>query len=61
MTVYDFCNLYIEGQELVTIYSLGKECNVFEGSFNEATYSEYSEEEIASFGIECGIICINID
>lgn len=59
--VYDFCFLYIEDAEEVTIWSAEKEENVFEGTFREAMDSDYAYEEVNSFGIENGRICINID
>ena len=60
MTVRELCELYIESEETMTIFSMEEERTVFEGSFNEAMYSDYSEEEVGSFGIEDGMICINI-
>ena len=59
--VYDFCFLYIEDGENVAIWSAEEEKNVFEGTFREAMDSDYAYEEVNSFGIENGIICINID
>lgn len=59
MTVGEFCDLYIESSDFVAIYSCEAEKNVFEGTYREASYSQYAEEEISSFGIENGIICIN--
>ncbi len=52
--------MYIESSESVAIYSHDEERNVFHGTYNEAYFSEYADEEICSFGIEDGIICINI-
>ena len=60
MTVYEMCNAYIEGGENMQIWSINKEETVFEGTFNDATYSDYSEEEVQSYGIENGIIVLNI-
>ena len=60
MTVYELCDLYIESGETMNIYSCDEEQNVFEGTFREAMYSEYSDKEVSSFGIEAGRICINI-
>lgn len=59
--VYDFCFLYIEDSEGVTIWSAEEEKNVFEGTFREAMDSDYALEEVNSFEIENGRICINID
>lgn len=61
MNVYDFCALYIEDGEEVVIWSAFKGSNVFRGTFNEAQFSRYAICEVNSFGIENGIICINID
>lgn len=60
MTVYELCELYIESGDEMTIYSMEENENVFRGTFSEAMYSEFSDEEIGSFGIEDGMICINI-
>lgn len=61
MTVGEFCELYIESTDSVAIYDCTTEQNVFEGTYREASYSEYEGETICSFGIENGIICINIE
>ena len=61
MTVHDLCSLYIEDTEEVKIYSFDKDEVVFSGFFREATFCDYSDEEVCSFGIEDGIICINIE
>lgn len=61
MTVSELCNLYIEPTETMTIFDNETGKNVFEGSFREAMQSEYSDAEIGSFGIEDGMICININ
>ena len=60
MNVYEFCRLYIEGGENMEIWSISKEKTVFKGTFDEAIFSDFSSEEVASFGIENGKICINI-
>lgn len=59
-SVYDLCWLYIEDTEEMTIWDLATEKEVFKGIFNEAMFSDYSEYIVCSFGIENGIICINI-
>ncbi|MDE5965853.1 MAG: hypothetical protein K2G89_03380 [Lachnospiraceae bacterium] len=61
MTVYDLANLYIESGETMQIWNLDTESTVFEGTFDEAKYSDYADCEVGSFGIENGIIVINID
>ena len=61
MTVYDLASLYINDGEEMEIYDCQKEETVFRGSFNEVIYSDFSEREVGSFGIERGIIVINVD
>lgn len=59
-TVYDLCWLYIVGCEEMTIWNLETETEVFRGSFDEAMLGDYSDIIVKSYGIENGIICINI-
>lgn len=59
-TVEDLAELYIEGSEEVRIWDIEKEENVYTGTFNDVVYTDFAEEEVASFGIENGIIVINI-
>ena len=64
--VYDLCNLYVEGTEDMRIWCAfdaenGGDGIVFEGSFDDARMSEWASCEVASFGIECGTLVINID
>ena len=59
-TVEDLAGLYIEGSEKVRIWDIEKEENVYTGTFNDVVYTDFAEEEVASFGIENGIIVINI-
>lgn len=59
-TVEDLAGLYIEGSEEVRIWDIEKEENVYTGTFNDVVYTDFAEEEVASFGIENGIIVINI-
>lgn len=59
-TVYDLCWLYIESNEEMTIWNLEAEMEVFRGSFDEAMLSDYSDVIVQSYGVENGIICINI-
>lgn len=60
MTVYEFCELYINGSEEMEIWHNEEEKTVFRGTFNGAAYSDFCFEEITSFGIENGIIVVNI-
>ena len=64
--VYDLCNLYVEGTEDMRIWCAfdaenGGDGIVFEGAFDEALFSEWKNCEVASFGIENGVLVINID
>lgn len=61
MTVYELADLYLCKTEIMQIWSVDAENTVFEGSFDEAKESEYAECEVTSFGIEDGMIVINID
>ena len=63
--VYDLCNLYIEGTEDMKIWCSfdaenGGDGIVFEGTFDEARFSDFSRCEVESFGIELGVLVINI-
>lgn len=60
MTVAQFCAFYIEETEQVCIWSAEEEKDVFMGTYREAQQSQYADETVSSFGIEGGIICINI-
>lgn len=59
-TVEDLAELYIEGSEEVHIWDTEKEETVYTGTFNDVVYTDFAEEEVASFGIENRIIVINI-
>jgi hypothetical protein len=62
ITVFDLCSLYIEHDEEVVIWNVQEEKEAFRGTFAEAMYSsEFADYIVGSFGIENGIICINID
>lgn len=65
ITVYDLYNLYIEGNEDMRIwcaYAAEEDGDgiVFEGTFNEAANSDWAGCEIDSFGIENGVLVINV-
>jgi len=60
MDVYEFCSLAIEDSEDVCIFCFGAGERVFTGNYEKARHSVYRNEEVLSFGIEDGIICINI-
>ena len=60
MRIYEFCWLYIESTEDMKIWGIEEEKYVFSGTYDEARISEFVNEEVQSFGIEDGIIVINI-
>lgn len=60
MTVYELADLYIGSKEDMQIWNGSTEKTVFEGSFDGAKRSNYAEYEVGSFGIENGMIVINI-
>lgn len=60
VTVAQFCNLYVDGTDTVRIWHCDEQATVFEGTFCEAMDSEYADYEALGFGIEDGVICINI-
>lgn len=61
MTVYDLADLYIGTCENMQVWNFETEKTVFEGTFDEVKVSGYADSEVESFGIEDGIIVINID
>ena len=60
MAVYEFCDLCLNEYEEMKIYNVYDEMEVFSGTFDEAMYSEFAEDEVQSFGIENGEIIVNI-
>lgn len=60
MTVGELAELYIDSSDNMAIWSSESERIVFSGTFDEVMISEYSDEEVGSFGIEGQIIVINI-
>ena len=60
MTVRELAELYIEGSDNMEIWEIEKEQTVFNGTFCEAITCEYAEREVGSFGVEDGIIVMNI-
>ena len=65
ITVYDLCNLYIEGGEKMNIWcaydaEMGGDGIVFEGTFDEAARSDWADCVVESFGIENGVLVINV-
>ena len=61
MSIYEFCFLAIEECEEVSIWSIEEESEVFRGTYQDARNCIYDCEDVQSFGIENGIICINIE
>lgn len=65
ITVYDLCNLYIESGETMRIWcefdaGQGGDGIVFEGTFSEAAHSDWEDCEVESFGIENGMLVVNV-
>lgn len=60
MAVYDLANLYINDGEDMEIWSSEEDKTVFRGTFDEVKDSDYADCEVETFGIENGIIVINI-
>ena len=66
ITVYDLCNLYINDSENVRIWcaydaEMGGDGIVFEDTFNEVMFrSDWSDCVVESFGIENGVLVINV-
>ena len=65
LTVYDLCNLYVEGRDIMVIwceYAAEHDGDgiVFEGTFNQAIRSDWAECKVESFGIEEGTLVVNV-
>lgn len=60
MTVYELCEFYVDEEAEVRIWSGEEESQVFLGTFHSASLSKYADKLIGSFGIEDGVIVINI-
>lgn len=60
MSIYEFCSLCLCEYEEMKIYSVDDETEVFTGTFDEAMYSEFADDEVQSFEIDNGKIVINI-
>lgn len=60
MTVCEFCELYVEQDEYIEIWSNDLQQNVFEGTYRDAANCTFSSEEVSSFGIEYGELVLNI-
>lgn len=61
MTVYELIDLYINSGENMQIWNGSTGQTVFEGSFEDAKDSRWADCIVESFGIEDGILVINID
>lgn len=59
--LYSLCELYIESQEEMQVWDNEQEKTVFSGTFHDAQFSEFSDAEVGSFGIENGVIVVNIN
>ena len=60
VSVGQFCSLSIDDRECVRIWSAEESRVLFEGTYNEAMASKYTEVQVGSFNVEDGIVCINI-
>lgn len=60
MDVYEFCSFALDDYQNVILWSIDAEKVVFEGSYYDAKYSEYADEEVQSFDISNNILTINI-
>lgn len=61
LDVYSLCGYALDEWESVKIYSIDRNEEVFEGTFEEARDSEYADCEIMSFEVVDGIFSINIE
>lgn len=64
ISVRQFCSMAIEPTEAVIVWSSSNSNGqVYRGTFGEAQTSDedWSSAEVQSFGVENGILCINID
>lgn len=63
MTVYDFCFLCTDDSNEICIYDMNEnvEDEVFNGTMDEAMYSDYSDCEVLSFDYYGGELCLNIE
>lgn len=59
--LYTLCELYLESSENMEVWDNETEKTVFSGTFHEAQFSEFSDAEVGSFGIENGVIVVNIN
>lgn len=65
ITVYDLCYLYIESSETMRVWCAfdaeeGGDGIVFEGTFSEVMRSDWASCEVDSFGIEGGVLVVNV-
>ena len=66
ITVYDLCNLYIDDSSTVRVWcaydaEMGGDGIVFDDTVNELTFrSDWSSCIVDSFGIEEGVLVINV-
>lgn len=60
MSVNEFCGLCISEYEKMKIYSVEEKKVVFYGTFDEAMYSRFADDEVFSFEVKNGKIVINV-
>jgi len=61
MTVYDFSTLAIEDTETVAVFDLSEGTEVYRGPYRDIWYERCAEYEIASHGVENGVLVLNVD
>ena len=61
MTVYDFSLLAIEDNEDVSVFDLSEGVEVYRGPYRDVWYEPCAEYEIASHGVEGGVLVLNVD
>lgn len=60
MSVNEFCGLCLNEYEEMKIYSVDEKRVVFSGSYDEAMYSRFADDEVLSFDVKHGKIVISV-
>ena len=60
MTVYDFCDMCACNMDELDVFSIDGEQTVFSGTYDDAMYSQYADEEVQSFEVDGGKLVLNI-
>lgn len=61
MSVREMCQWAIEPTDDVKVWSCERGQTVYLGSYKDCATSDFADCTVQSFGIEDGILCINID